>query len=271
VNRRCARRDSAKTDLKREYYREYRQVEDVHWWFVGRRRILLQVLNQYLGESRAGERRILDVGCGTGTMLGHLASYGKAEGVDIDEEAVGYCHERGLLDVRLGEATDLPFDDGTFDLVTALDVVEHLDDDVAALREMRRVLRPGGQLLMTVPAHRFMWGDQDEVNLHKRRYVASEVRDRLTAAGFDVRRLTYINALMFPPIAAIRLLRRLEHRLRPQKAHKSDFRYPAPRPLNFLLALIFGAEAPIVRRVNIPIGVSILALAQYEPKKGQPR
>jgi SAM-dependent methyltransferase len=249
-------------DLKREYYREYRQVEDVHWWFVGRRRILLQFLDRYIGRNAGGGRRILDVGCGTGTMLGYLASYGKAQGVDIDEEAVGYCHERGLVDVSLGEATNLPFDDAAFDLVTALDVVEHLDDDAAAFREMGRVLSPGGYLLVTVPAHRFMWGDQDEVNMHKRRYVGAEVRDRLKATGFDVLRVSYMNAVLFPPIAAIRLLRRLQHRLRPRTTNESDFRFPAPRPLNFLLALVFGAEAPIVRRVNIPIGVSILALAR---------
>jgi SAM-dependent methyltransferase len=236
-------------------------VEDVHWWFVGRRRILLQLLDRYLGTSNGQERRILDVGCGTGTMLTHLAAYGKAQGVDIDEEAVGYCLERGLTDVQVGALEKLPFADASFDLVTALDVVEHLDDDLGALREIGRVLRPGGQLLMTVPAHRFLWGDQDEVNMHKRRYVAAEIRERLTATGFQVRRVSYMNAFMFPPIAAIRLLRRLEHRLRPRTTQESDFRYPAPRPVNFLLATIFGAEAPIVRRINLPIGVSILALA----------
>ena len=194
-------------------------------------------------------------------MLTHLAAYGKVQGVDIDEEAIGYCRERGLTDVRLGALEKLPFADASFDLVTALDVVEHLDDDLGALREIGRVLRPGGHLLMTVPAHRFLWGDQDEVNMHKRRYVAAEVRDRLNAAGFQVQRVSYINAFMFPPIAAIRWLRRLEHRLRPRTTQQSDFRYPAPRPVNFLLASIFGAEAPIVRRVNLPIGVSILALA----------
>jgi SAM-dependent methyltransferase len=237
-------------------------VEDVHWWFVGRRRILLQVLDRYLGKGGADQRRILDVGCGTGTMLTYLASYGQVQGVDIDEEAVGYCRERGLVEVRLGSAETLPFADNSFDLVTALDVVEHLDDDTAALREIRRVLRPGGKVLITVPAHPFLWGDQDEVNLHKRRYVAPEIRDRLTASGFDVLRLTYINALMFAPIAAVRMLRRLEHRLRPRIEAQSDFRYPAPGPLNFLLGWIFAAEAPIVRRFNIPVGVSILALAQ---------
>jgi SAM-dependent methyltransferase len=235
-------------------------VEDVHWWFVGRRRILLQVLDQYVGIGKG--RRILDVGCGTGTMLTYLASYGKAQGIDIDEEALEYCRERGLTNVRLGAAETLPFEDGSFDLVTALDVVEHLDDDAAALREIRRVLRPGGTLLLTVPAHPFLWGDQDEVNLHKRRYLAPQVRERLGATGFEVLRVTYINAFMFAPIAALRMLRRLEHRVRPRVAAQSDFRYPAPRPVNFVLGWIFGVEAPIVRRFNLPFGVSILAVGR---------
>ena len=237
-------------------------MEDVHWWFVGRRRILLQVLNRYIGKGRDDRRRILDVGCGTGTMLAYLSAFGRVQGVDVDEEAVGYCHERGLLDVSLGEAAKLPFPEGTFDLVTALDVVEHLDDDAAALREMRRVLRPGGYLLVTVPANPFLWGDQDEVNLHKRRYVAGELRERLTASGLEVIRLSYMNALLLPPIAAARMLRRLERRFRPQLPIQSDFRYPAPGPVNFVLGHLFGAEGPIVRRLDIPFGVSILALAQ---------
>jgi SAM-dependent methyltransferase len=237
-------------------------VEDVHWWFVGRRRILLQLLDRYVGNDRTAGRRILDVGCGTGTMLTHLAAYGHVQGIDVDEEAVGYCRDRGLTDVRLGAAESLPFDDASFDVVTALDVVEHLDDDVAALREMNRVLRRGGHLLITVPAHRFLWGDQDEVNLHKRRYVAGEVRDRLSAAGFEVRRLTHINVYLFAPIAAARLARRVQRRLLPKTTVRSDFSYPAPRPLNFVLSGIFGAEASVVSRLDFPFGVSIVALAR---------
>jgi len=233
-------------------------VEDVHWWFVARRRILLSILNRYMGPDTAGRRRILDVGCGTGTMLGYLAQFGDAEGVDVDAEAVGYCHARGLKHVSQSAADRLPFDNDSFDLVTTLDVVEHIDDDLGVLREVRRVLKPGGQLLLTVPAYMFLWGRQDDINLHKRRYVAPELRKRLLSAGFNVQRLTYMNAVLFPGIAAIRLIR---HVLPSPPELKSDFAFPAPRPLNGLLSEVFGAERHILGRFNLPFGVSILALA----------
>jgi SAM-dependent methyltransferase len=249
--------------LKREFYREYNQVEDVHWWFVGRRRILLSILDRYLGTSNA-HRRILDVGCGTGTMLTHLARFGNAQGVDMDLEAVGYCHDRGLRQVTQSGADSLPFEKDTFDLVTALDVVEHIDDDLGALREMRRVLKPGGLLLLTVPAFRFLWGRQDDINLHKRRYVARDLRNRLHAAGFDVERLTYMNAILFPAIAAIRLVR---HVLPEPPKLESDFAFPAPQPLNVVLSAIFGTERHVLTRFNIPFGVSIMALARGSDDK----
>ena len=234
-------------------------MEDVHWWFVARRNILLEVLKRYVGTGASGTRRILDVGCGTGTMLTYLARFGNAEGVDIDTEAIEYCRARGLTQVSQSAADSLPFASDTFDLVTALDVVEHIDDDLGVLREVRRVLRPGGQLLLTVPAYRFLWGRQDEINLHKRRYVAPEVRERLQSAGFTVRRLSYMNAILFPAIAAVRLVR---HVLPEPAELESDFAFPAPRPLNGLLSRVFGTERYLLNRFNLPFGVSILALAQ---------
>jgi SAM-dependent methyltransferase len=234
-------------------------VEDVHWWFVGRRRILLSILDRYLGANATNGRQILDVGCGTGTMLTHLARFGDARGVDMDLEAVGYCHDRGLRQVTQSDADKLPFEKDTFDLVTALDVVEHIDDDLGALREMRRVIKPGGLLLLTVPAYRFLWGRQDDINLHKRRYVARELRSRLQAAGFEVQRLTYMNAILFPAIAAIRLVR---HVLPEPPKLESDFAFPAPQPLNVLLSAVFGSERHLLTRFDIPFGVSIMALAR---------
>ena len=231
-------------------------MEDVHWWFVARRRIFLTVLDRYL-DGTSG--RILDVGCGTGTMLRHLARYGDPEGIDVDAEAIEYCHARGLTRVAQAPADSLPFAEDTFGLVTALDVVEHVEDDRAVFREMHRVLRPGGTLLLSVPAYMFLWGRQDDINLHKRRYVAAQIRERLASAGFEVVRLTYINAILFPAIAALRLVR---HLLPKPRTLESDFSVPAPRPVNFLLGEIFGAERFLVKEVDIPFGVSIMAVAR---------
>lgn len=218
---------------------------------------LLAVLDRYL--KRHKPRRILDVGCGTGTMLGYLSRYGRAQGIDADEQAVRFCMERGVRDVQQVTVSTLPFADGTFDLVTILDVLEHIDDDAGTLRELHRVLRPGGLLLVSVPAYRFLWGPQDEISNHKRRYLARELRTRLVEAGFRVRKLSYFNTILFPAIAGIRLLRPY----RPGSPNlKSDFTMTRPGPANTLLGGLFGLEAPVVRRMDLPFGVSILALAQ---------
>lgn len=234
-------------------------MEDVHWWFVARRRIFLSVLDRYFQQSHTNTGRILDIGCGTGTMLTYLSRYGDAEGVDVDEDAIRYCQARGLTHVSQAGADHLPFPDDTFGLVTALDVIEHIDDDQAAFREALRVLRPGGDFLLAVPAYGFLWGRQDDISLHKRRYVAREIREGLTSAGFEVVRLTYINAILFPAIAAVRLLRRV---LPKPATLESDFSFPAPRPLNSLLGQVFGSERFFLKRFDIPFGVSIMALAR---------
>src|SRR4029077_12266399 len=147
----------------------------------------------------------------------------------------------------------------SFDLVTALDVVEHIDDDLGALREMKRVIKPPGLLLLTVPAYRFLWGRQDDINLHKRRYVARELRSRLQAAGFEGLRLTYMNSILFPAIATTG---RVRHALPEPPKLESDFAFPAPQPLNFMLSAIFGSERHILTRFDIAFGVSIIALAR---------
>jgi SAM-dependent methyltransferase len=243
--------------VKREFYAEYYEMEDRHWWFVGRRRIFLALLDRHLGSNASG-RRVLDVGCGTGTMLGYLSRYGKAEGVDADPEAVQFCHQRGVERVRLVESGPLPHDPETFDLVTALDVIEHVDDDAGMVREMERVLRRGGTLLVSVPAYRWMWGSQDEIAHHKRRYLARELRGKIAGAGLDVRRLSYFNTLLFPPIAAVRVLRPY----RPGSADlRSDFELTRPGRMNDLLARVFSLEARVLPRLGFPFGVSILALA----------
>jgi SAM-dependent methyltransferase len=231
--------------------------------------VLLAVLERAL-PARAG-LEILDVGCGTGTMLGHLARFGHAQGIDADAEAIRFCRERGVEAVRrVPPGTPLPFADGTFDLVTALDVVEHIDDDAAAVAQMARVLRPGGLALLTVPAFPSLWGRQDEIAHHKRRYRASRLRALVTGAGLELVHHSHFNTLLFPPIAAVRLARRMRKRGRTPSSHelRSDFELTRPGRLNALLARVFAAEAPLVARGRLPFGVSLLALARkaYSPQ-----
>jgi SAM-dependent methyltransferase len=202
---------------------------------------------------------VLDVGCGTGTMVKHLSRYGQVFGVDQDFEAAGYCRERGLDTVVQASAGRLPFGDGTFDLVTMLDVLEHIPDEGSALAQAARVIRPGGLFMVAVPAYRFLWGAQDEVSQHQRRYRAKQLERRVREAGFSIKRLTHFNTILFPPIAVIRLMRRAVRR---QPSMRSDFTFPAPPAMNAVLASVFGSEAGMVARRDLPFGVSIVCLAE---------
>src|SRR6266481_4478082 len=185
------------------------RIEETHWWFAGRRRIISGFVEHICSTLEKRPPHILDVGCGTGANLELLARYGKAEGVDVSPEALAFCRERGLQNVRQGEAEHLPYADASFDLVTGLDVVEHLDDDAAGLREMRRVLRPGGYAFVFVPAFMFLWGVQDDISNHRRRYTLKSLLHTVREAGFEIERATYANFSFFLPVLLGRLLMRL--------------------------------------------------------------
>ncbi len=146
--------------------------EDKHWWFATRTRAILAYLDRYLGPGRG--RRVLDVGCGAGNMAHHLRHYGTVVGMDNNPRPLAVARERGV-EVHEGVADDLPFEDEGFDLVALLDTLEHVPNEGRALDECRRVLRPGGKLLITVPAFMFLWSHNDVINLHQRRYGAAEL------------------------------------------------------------------------------------------------
>ncbi len=235
------------------------RVEQSHWWHIGRRKIIASFVEDICRRVTARRPRILDVGCGTGANLLMLSKYGDAEGVDVSEDALAFCRERGLENVKLGAAEQLPYDDGTFDLVTALDVVEHLDDDLAGLREMRRVLRPGGRVLLFVPTFMFLWGLQDDVSHHRRRYRMPELRRVLEQAGFEVERTTYANITFFMPILAMRKLMRLTG-IKAETENNINV-----SALNGVLGTMLGAESAILKYVNIPFGVSGLCVGRVKP------
>jgi len=232
------------------------EVEGKHWWFAGRRRIIAEFVKnicRVVGKTRP---RILDVGCGTGANLQMLAQFGDAEGVDVSTEALDFCRARGLDKVEQGAAEHLPFADASFDLVTGLDVVEHLDDDIAGLREMRRVLRPDGRAVLFVPAFMFLWGVQDDISHHRRRYTLPELKEKLREAGLEVERASYANITFFFPILIGRVLMRLTG-VRPASENNITI-----GGLNGLLGRILGAESWWLRRMNFPFGVSIICVAR---------
>lgn len=255
--------------MKEEFYAEYYEIENVHWWFVGRWRIFMDLIATEF-KHRSEEIRALDVGCGTGTMLSHLESLGTAFGVDCSTEALRFCRNRGRHDLGQGVATALPFEDQSFDLVCALDLLEHVRDDVGALEEFGRVCRPDGRILITVPAYQFLWGRQDEISEHVRRYTARELRAKIRTAGLQVRRLTYFNTILFPLVAFVRLSRRRLACLCEGEL-KSDFTMTRPGVLNDFLAWILRMESPVLRRLSMPLGVSVLAVATKLAGGGFPR
>jgi ubiquinone/menaquinone biosynthesis C-methylase UbiE len=255
-------------EMQQHTYAILRRVEESHWWFVGRRQIIESFLERLFHDraleqaknnrqsSKGESLKILDVGCGTGANLEMLSHFGEAEGVDVSAEALAYCRARGLEKVKQGEAEALPYADNSFDLVTGLDVVEHLDDDLGGLKEMRRVLRRGGHALLFVPAFMFLWGVQDDVSNHRRRYTLGELKRVVHEAGFEVERSTYVNLSFFAPILLGRLLMRAT-RLRPASENNITIGF-----LNGFLGKILGAESLALRYLNFPFGVSIICVAR---------
>ena len=232
------------------------RVEQSHWWHIGRRKIIAGFVEDICRRVTDRRPRILDVGCGTGANLMMLSKFGEAEGVDISEDALAFCRERGLDKVRLGAGEELPYDAGTFDLVTALDVVEHMDDDLAGLREMQRVLRPGGRVLLFVPTFMFLWGLQDDVSNHRRRYRLPQLARVLEQAGFEIERTTYANITFFLPILLIRKLMRLTGI---KSESENNINVSA---LNGVLGRMLAAEGWFLRYMNLPFGVSGLCVAK---------
>ncbi len=239
--------------------------EDRHWWFATRTWALLNLLDANVPR-RDGD--VLDIGCGAGNMIHHLSRYGCVKGIDVDARPVAMARERGY-DVRQGDvARGIPFLDASFDLVTALDVIEHAEADEAILREAARVLRPGGILAITTPAFQWLWSHNDVLNGHQRRYSPRELRERVERAGLQVRRMTFNFFLVFPMSAPLILLRNrmgkqpeLSSHHFQKDAYQVEMEPVAPW-LNAILRGVGRVEASMVTRVNLPVGTSLMCIAE---------
>ncbi len=256
-------------EMEQHTYAIMDRVEDSHWWFVGRRAILesfLRGLESRLqaaasaagGPAEAGTQnllRILDVGCGTGANLEMLSQFGSAEGVDVSDEALEFCRKKGLT-VQKGLAETLPYEDETFDVSTALDVIEHLDNDIAGLKEMHRVTKTDGYSLFFVPAFMWLWGVQDDISNHRIRYTRKQIVERIEKAGFTVERATYANFTFFAPVLAGRVFMKLTG-IKPESENNINI-----SALNGLFGKIFSAERFWLKNLNFPFGVSIVVVAR---------
>ena len=248
--------------MRNDYAAQYGELQQWHWWFRGRNKIIGAVFEREFAGAPGAPRSILSVGCGPAVGLGWLVPHagrgGRVVGLDIDP-----VHARNLpegVEFVVGSLESAPFPDASFDAVLALDVLEHLDDAARGLREALRMVRPGGLLLVTVPALPLLWGGQDVVSEHRRRYTKGSLEGLFREAGLSGYRVKYFNTLLFPLVASVRISRRV---LGQADRPRSDFEDNRPGLLNDLLERVFGAESLLINRVPMPIGVSLVAT--YRP------
>jgi len=234
------------------------ELDDRHWWYRGRRRIIQAELDRL---RLAGGARVLDAGCGSGRTLEELGRYGEVYGIELDPGAAEVAQDRGCGEVRIGRLEELPWGGEYFDLITCLDVIEHTPDDQVTLRELRRVCKPGGFLLVTVPAYQGLWSTHDVANHHYRRYSRGRLRAAAEDAGWQVLRMTSFNGLLLGPAAAVRLADR--RRLRQPDADYKPELTLGPDWLNAVLEQPLRLEARWLRGGRtMPAGLSLLAVLE---------
>ena len=239
--------------MEREVYEAMAEHDERHWWYRARRQVVAELIRRKVSLPEGA--RLLEIGCGTGHNLTMLGEFGSVDALEVDPIA------RGMAEKRLGRtvlSSPLPALDGlpddTYDMVAALDVVEHIPDDTAALEGIARVLKPGGKLLMTVPAHQWMWSAHDVVNHHQRRYSKGGFKRLVDKSPLQLDSIGYLNSLLFPLAMAQRLGSKI--------TGKEDANLAPPaEPINQVLEWVFALERRVIGRVPLPPGLSLFAVA----------
>jgi SAM-dependent methyltransferase len=245
--------------MKIDEFQVMYRSEDTYWWYVGMRNIFLSLLDGHYKASR--DLKVLDAGCGTGAMLGYLRRYGQVFGLDISSEAMRFCTLRGVENCRLIQSslTELPFNDEAFDLITSFDVICCVDEDMLAFQELSRVLRPGGRLLLNLPAYGILHSEHDLAVHIKRRYTRPQVADKVERAGLTVERMAYANTLLFPIWAAVRIAKKRSAKSADDA--KSDLK-TLPPIINRWLTKVLFLEGKLLQKMDLPFGLSVICLAR---------
>jgi len=238
--------------MERAVFDRMADLGDAHWWFVARRRILASVIERVVRPPKAA--RILEIGCGTGHNLAMLSRFGDVSATELDDPAREMATARsGRPVARIALPDRGALQNGHYDLIALLDVLEHVSDDAGSLKVIHDLLKPGGAILLTVPANPWMWSAHDEAHHHYRRYRKREIEVFAQDAGLTIQLLSYFNSLLFPLVAAARFAGKIATR------ESSDDVMPVA-PINSLLTGIFGLESYLVGRVQMPIGVSLIGV-----------
>ena len=239
--------------MERVVYQQMAELDDRHWWYRARRRIIADLIRR--AARPPADAQVLEIGCGTGHNLAMLAGFGHVEGLELDAEARAISEKRlgrKVMSSPLPELSEVP--DRHYDLIGAFDVIEHIEDDRAALASIAAKLKPGGRFVMTVPAHQWMWSAHDAVNHHKRRYSKAGLKALISGSPMKLEKVGYFNSLLFPLAVAQRAASKLRGR------EDADVKLP-PAPLNVALEKIFEAERYLVGRLRLPPGLSLFAVA----------
>jgi len=245
--------------MERVVYEQMAELDERHWWYRARREVLAALIRRLAQPPR--DAQILEIGCGTGHNLPMLAQFGHVDALELDEEARHHARKRlgrEIMSAPLPELAGVA--DAEYDLIGAFYVIEHIDDDRAAIASIASKLKPGGKFVMTVPAHPWMWSAHDVVNHHKRRYSKRALRRLLEGSPLRVDKVGYFNSLLFPAAVAERLSSKLRGK------DDADLKLP-DAPLNSALERTFAAERHLVGRVPLPPGLSLFAVASVEPVK----
>jgi SAM-dependent methyltransferase len=245
--------------MERAVFDRMAELDQAHWWFAARREILEGLIARLNLPERA---RILEIGCGTGHNLAMLSRFGRVDGCELDASARELASQRSGRKIFSAKLPDLsPFDDESYDLIALLDVLEHVEDDRSALEAIFARLRPGGALLLTVPANPWMWSAHDVAHHHYRRYSRSALARLFRHTPFEVQLFSYFNSILFPLIAAVRIAGKLTGK------ESTDDDMPG-NLINSFLMWAFGLEAKLIGRVPMPFGVSLVAVLRRPHSSG---
>lgn len=248
--------------MEEKRYRLIYEIEKIHWWYQGRTRLLVDLVHRSILPKKP---RILDFGCGTGSNLQILNGFGRAYGVDSEKLAIRFCRKRGLKRVKLIKANSpLPFKKDFFDLVTCLDVLEHIEKDFLVLKDFRRILKPEGSLIIFVPANQNLWGELDLRSHHVRRYSKKSLEELVSRSGFEIEESRYFNFIYFVPIFLVRIAQKFSFR----KANSWGVDpVVQSQAVNKIAGLIFALDVWSARFINAPFGVSLYIKARARPSR----